>query len=170
MSNAKSLSDEQIKTIQDWADAGDGLPEIQQKLGSELDFKVTYLETRFLLEDLKIELKPEPVPEPEEEPEAEPEPQPEQEVPGDAPSEDAAAEIPTDDGPAETVTVTIDTVLRPGAIVSGRATFSGGNAIAWWLDQTGQLGMDADGDFKPSETQLMAFQRELQKTIQESGL
>ena len=167
MSTAKSLSEEQIAKIQEWADAGTDLSDIQKLLGSELDVRVTYLETRFLLDDLGIEIAKEPEPEPEPEVEEAPEAAGE-EGPGD-PEADLPAESALDG--AATATVTIDTVQRPGAIVSGRVTFDGGESAAWWLDQMGRLGMDTDNtDFKPSESQLMEFQRELQRAIQEKGL
>lgn len=161
MSTAKSLTDEQIATIQQWADDGAELSEIQQRLSAEFELKFTYLETRFLLEDLKIELKPAEVPEPEKE---------EEKVP-----EEAAEEtLPTDENPVVTgseCAVTIDTVLRPGALISGRASFAGGDTASWWLDQAGRLGMDPmNAEFKPTEEQMRAFQIELQRTIQESGM
>ena len=65
----------------------------------------------------------------------------------------------------------MDTVLRPGAIISGRVDFGGGNTAAWWLDQMGRLGMDAgDPAFRPNESQMTAFQSELRAVIQKSGL
>ncbi|MCB1206456.1 MAG: hypothetical protein KDN18_19515, partial [Verrucomicrobiae bacterium] len=67
MSKAKSLTEEQIAQIRSWAESGDGVPEIQKKLREEFEMRVTYLETRFLLEDLKIELLPTPEPEPKKE-------------------------------------------------------------------------------------------------------
>lgn len=156
MSKAKSLSEEQISKIQSWADAGDGVPEIQKKLRDEFEIRITYLETRFLLEDLKIDLLPTPEPEPE------PKPAPEEATPG----EDV-------DAPGETggqVKVTVDQVLRPGAIISGKADFGGGKTASWWLDQMGRLGLDmADPEFRPSEEQAIAFQGELRKVIQRSG-
>ena len=67
--------------------------------------------------------------------------------------------------------VSVDTVLRPGAIISGRVDFGGGKTAAWWLDQMGRLGMDAsDPTFRPDEAQMIAFQSELRKVIQKSGL
>ena len=121
MSNPKSLTDEQVSQIRAWAEEGDGLPEIQKKLREDFELRVTYLETRFLLEDLKIELKPEPEPEPE--------PKKAEEV-----SEDGApdlGEATNDEAPAAgAVKVTVDQVLRPGAIVSGKADFGGGQIAA----------------------------------------
>ncbi len=166
MSIAKSLSAEQITQIQAWADEGDGISEIQKKLRDDLEMRVTYLETRFLLEDLKIELKPTQVPEPEPEPETETGAG-ETEAQADAGLDhDAAGEGPENVG----VKVTLDAVLRPGAIISGKADFGGGNISSWWLDQSGRLGMDpGDPAFRPSEEQLIAFQSELRAVIQKSG-
>ncbi len=153
MSNPNSLTDEQISRIQSWADAGDGVPEIQRKLREEFELRVTYLETRFLLEDLKIELKPTPEPEPEPEKPAEEESELEEEAP--------------DEG---VVKLTVDQVLRPGALLSGKADFGGGQVVSWWLDQMGRLGMDAsDPGFRPSEEQARSFQAELSRVLRRSG-
>ncbi|MEM6279731.1 MAG: hypothetical protein AAF733_09650 [Verrucomicrobiota bacterium] len=157
MSTAKSLTDDQIATIRNWADQGDELSDIQKKLADEMEVRITYLETRFLLEDLKIELKPieEPKSEPEEGIAEKAIPEPEESL-TEEPS-------PADE---EEVSVTIDQVLRPGALISGQAMFAGGKSMAWWLDQMGQLGVDpSDPDFRPSEAQLRTFQIKLQQTI-----
>lgn len=160
MSTAKSLTEEQIAIIRQWAEEGAELSDIQRKLGAEMEIKVTYLEVRFLLEDLKIELKPIAVPEPEKEDEPE-----EVSDTGEMGPEDG---MPAADGE---VSVTVDTVLRPGALISGRAVFSGGQSAAWWLDQAGRLGMDpSDPDFRPNEEEMRSFQIALQRTIQESGM
>jgi len=162
MSSPKSLSPEQISQIQAWADEGDGFPEIQKKLRDDFEIRITYLETRFLLEDLKIELKPAPVAEPEPEVVADEAPA------GDEPVEDG--NLPDDDGTG-TAKVSIDALLRPGAIISGKVDFGGGNIASWWLDQMGRLGMDPmENGFRPSESQVLAFQDELRAVIQKSGL
>ncbi|MDF1826602.1 MAG: hypothetical protein P1U68_18305 [Verrucomicrobiales bacterium] len=161
MSTAKSLTDEQIAMIRQWADDGAELSDIQKRLSEEFEIKFTYLETRFLLEDQKIELKPKEVPEPVQEEDS---------------SEDEAVEAENveEDDPVvigSEVAVTIDTVLRPGALISGQASFAGGDRAAWWLDQEGRLGLDpASPEFRPTEDQMRAFQIELQRTIQESGM
>ncbi len=167
MSNPKSLTDDQVSQIRQWAEAGDGVPEIQKKLREECGLRVTYLETRFLLEDLKIELKPTP------EPEA-PKPAEEDEegnVKGGA-EEDAEGAFLEEDaaGAGGAVTVTVDALLRPGALVSGKADFGGGQVASWWLDRMGRLGLDApDPNFRPTEEQAIAFQDELRKTLQKGG-
>jgi len=162
MSLAKSLTEEQIATIQSWADGGDGLSEIQSKLGSELEAKVTYLETRFLLEDIGVELKKEPEPEPE--------PETEEEV-GQDDSADSEALPESGDASGGELSLTIDKLQRPGAIISGKVTFAGSESATWWLDQMGQLGFEPENEaFSPTPEQMMAFQRELQAKIQQSGL
>lgn len=154
MSIAKSLSKEQVSRIQAWAGSGDGVPEIQRKLREEFEIRVTYLETRFLLEDLKIELLPTPEPEPEKA----------------DPDEEDFSEGENEAEPDGAVKVTVDQVLRPGAILSGKADFGGGQVASWWLDQLGRLGLDAsDPEFRPSEEQARSFQTELRNVIQKSG-
>jgi len=157
MSNPKSLTDDQVSRLREWAEAGDGVPEIQKKLREEFDLRVTYLETRFLLEDLKIELKPTPEPEP-----AKPE-----ETGAEEADEESDASA---DGAGGGVALTVDSVLRPGAIISGKADFGAGQVATWWLDQMGRLGLDApDPAFRPSEEQAIAFQNELRKVLRKSG-
>ena len=157
MSTSKSLSEEQISQIKTWVEEGDGFSEIQRKLRDDFHVRITYLETRFLLEDLKIELKPVPVPVVEEP----------VEDPGTDLEADPAGE-PDAEGYAK---VTMDALLRPGAIISGKVDFGGGHTAAWWLDQMGRLGMDAsDPTFKPSDAQMLTFQSELRLLIQRNGL
>lgn len=156
MSTAKSLTEEQIATIKAWADDGDGLSDIQRKLADELEVKITYLETRFLLEDLKIEIKPVEVPEPEANEEEEPE------------EEEAVSEEEAEPAGEGSVSVTVDKVQRPGAIVSGKVSFGLGKSASWWLDQMGRLGFEPDQEgFTPSEEEAIAFQQQLQQVLQQ---
>jgi len=153
MSTAKSLTPEQIATIKAWAERGDGFSDIQKALGTEWGIRVTYLETRFLLEDLKIELLPVPEPEEEKKPEE------------DSADGDGSTEVANP--PA---TVTIDALLKPGALVSGKVTFASGGTTSWWLDQHGRLGMDRlDPTFQPKEEEAAAFQDQLRIVLKKRG-
>ena len=63
------LTEDQITTIKSWIESGDDLGKIQNQINESFDINLTYLETRFLLSDLKIELdeeeeEQEPVDEP----------------------------------------------------------------------------------------------------------
>ncbi len=100
-----SLTDDQKAAISKWIGDGANLSEIQKRLKEEFQISLTYLETRLLADDLKLALK---------EPErpVEPPPLPIQEkTPATTPGK---------------VSVTIDQITRPGAMISGRATFSDG--------------------------------------------
>ncbi len=50
------LTEDQITTIKSWIESGDDLGKIQNQINESFDINLTYLETRFLLSDLKIEL------------------------------------------------------------------------------------------------------------------
>lgn len=173
MSAADSLTKDQIARIQSWADEGDGLSEIQRKLDEEFEIKVTYMDLRFLIEDIGVTLKPDEPEQAKEEPDEE------------ATSLESAAEDlnaieesdPLDDGADDSAdgdagaTVTVDELQRPGMVASGKVTFSGGKSMGWYLDQLGRLGLEPgpDPDFRPSEDQMMAFQQGLQETLQKKG-
>ena len=56
------LDDAQKKTVIGWIEQGLKLAEIQKKLGTEMGLNPTYMEVRFLVDDLKVIPKdPEPV-------------------------------------------------------------------------------------------------------------
>ena len=153
------LTEEQKETITRWADEdGINLGDIQRRLKTELGINVTYLETRFLLEDHGIELKP-PAPQ------AEDEPDPKAEL-------NEVEAMLADDEPDPTplaggkVTVTVDTVTVPQAMVSGKVMFSDGESALWYIDQMGRLGLDpSTPGYRPSEPDILAFQQELQRAM-----
>ncbi len=158
------MSEEQVAQIQGWADEGASLSEIQRRLNSEMGIKVTYMEVRFLVDDLGIQLKPD-------EPET-----PEAEEEDDEPTADSETDEDVLDAEPELVdgggkvTVTISELQRPGAIVSGRVTFADGKSADWWMDQMGRLGMNPDDPaHRPSESDMMGFQQELQRVAREKG-
>lgn len=51
------LSDEQKAQVKDWVATGESLSGIQQRLDEEFGIKMTYMETRFLVEDLEVDLQ-----------------------------------------------------------------------------------------------------------------
>lgn len=89
------------------------------------------------------------------------------------PAEDFAAEgsLPAGaPGAAGGVTVEIDRITRPGTVVSGAVTFSDGVSGKWALDQYGRLMLDTGTPgYKPSQTDVQDFQRELQMQLQRHG-
>jgi hypothetical protein len=154
-----TLTDEQKTAVAGWIEAGAGLSEVQKRLREEFQLPLTYLDTRLLIDDLKMMPKdPEPdlPPKP-----AEPEPG----LPGDE-----ALPLPPDAGAPGKLQVTIDQIMKPGAMISGRVTFSDGEKAAWYMDQTGRLGLDATTlGYRPSEKDVLAFQVELQRLARTQG-
>ncbi|MBN1676781.1 MAG: hypothetical protein JXR37_37400 [Kiritimatiellae bacterium] len=161
------LSAEQKTRIAQWAGKGCALSEIQKNLSEEFGLAITFMDLRFLLLDLGIDLKEKPKKpaEPadlsnapsEEEPDADEFPEP--------PLPSAA-----DDLGGGSVTVGIDTVTQPGAIVNGTVTFSDGTKARWALDQLGRLAIDAGRPgYRPPPQDLAAFQNQLRHELQKRG-
>ena len=149
------LDEAQKKTVAQWINDGLKLSEIQNRMEKELGLRMTYLEVRMLVDDLKLKPKdPEPPAPPKE-------PVPEQ------PAETAEEPV----GVPGSVKVTVDQIARPGALVSGKVKFSDGKGAEWFLDQTGRLGIvPPEKGYKPSEQDLQAFNVELQTEFQKLGL
>jgi len=160
-----NLTEEQRQRVAAWIAQGAKLGEIQNRLASELGIKLTYMETRFLVDDLKLVPK-----DPEPPKAAEPaagktplatKPVPEEEAEGDE------ASLPPGGGK---VSVTVDQVMRPGAIVSGKVKFSDGQTADWYLDQMGRLGVvPKQQGYKPSQADVQDFQMALQQEMSRAG-
>jgi hypothetical protein len=149
-----NLNEEQKKRVSGWIAEGLKLADIQKRLETEFQLKLTYLESRLLIDELKLVPK-----------DAEPPPQPK---PVDPQPPIAEKEVPAVPG---AVSVKVDTVTRPGAVVSGKVTFSDGNGADWYLDQMGRLGLvPGQQGYRPSPTDLQTFQEQLQQELQSFGL
>lgn len=154
------LTAEQQKQVEAWAEAGATLNDIQTRLKSDFAITLTYLEARMLMMDVGVRIK--------DKPKADPVP----EVPAAAssPAEDPAldADLPMDE-PEPTppqggvgVSVTADRVAVPGAIASGKATFSDGKTATWYVDQFGRLGVKAsEPGYKPPPQDIPLFEQQL---------
>lgn len=162
------LDDAQKQKVQEWITAGLKIAEIQNKLASECGLSLTYMDVRFLVDDLKLMPK-DPVPPKAPEP-AQPASQPSVAAPGGVAGEE---EFPEDALPPDTtgsVKVEVDTLARPGAIVSGNVTFSDGKTATWYLDQTGRLGfVPKEQGYRPPAPDLQEFQILLQRELQKLG-
>jgi len=153
-----TLTDEQKAAVAAWLGAGAGLSEVQKRLREEFQISLTYLDTRLLVDDLKITIKD---PEPEPKPASLAEPPP---LPGDE------ALPPPFPGVGGKVELTIDQITRPGAMISGRVIFSDGEKAGWYMDQSGRLGLDATTPgYRPTEKDVLAFQVELQRLARAQG-
>jgi hypothetical protein len=68
------------------------------------------------------------------------------------------------------VSITVDQVMRAGAVVSGKVQFSDGKSAEWYLDQFGRLGLvPKETGYKPSQQDLMEFQAILQGELARHG-
>jgi hypothetical protein len=183
-----SLSTEQKQTVSAWVAAGDNLSAVQKKLRDEFKISMTYMEVRFLVDDLGLELKnaapkadtsdvsktPAPFPSADHEQTAHDDlpvegddALPEDGLPEEGVPADPAAQPPAGE---TNVTIELDRIVRPGTMVSGTVTFSDGVSGNWGLDQYGRLMLDAaQKGYKPSAADVQAFQRELQAQLQKQG-
>jgi hypothetical protein len=158
-----NLDEVQKQKVTGWIKEGLKLSEIQSNLASEFGIHVTYMEVRFLVDDLKLTPKDQLAVPPEKK--VLPAKGKEQGAPlgAQAPAADEAA--------SSGVSVTVDNVTRPGAVVSGSVTFSDGNVAQWYLDQFGRLGLAPQQQgYKPSAADLEAFQIQLHNELQNAGL
>lgn len=147
-----SLTDSQKTTVSTWIADGKSLAEVQGLLREEFSISMTYMEVRFLVDDLNIVF-------------TEPEPEVTKDV-------DAQAEVPelAEIQPAG-VTVDVDAIPRPGALVNGSVVFSDGVKLGWQLSSTGQLGLipGDDADYRPNPEDLQNFQDQLQDVLRQKG-
>ncbi len=162
------LTAEQKQKVATWIEAGAKLSDIQQRMGEEFEIRMTYMEARFLMDDLKLSIKEAVVAEPVA-PAADPGPGPEA-IPNGFPDEPEAGSLPAPVGGGGVV-VKLDTITRPGAMVSGTVTFSDGKGAAWYLDQTGRLGMTPDVEnYRPTPADVEQFQRALEQQLAKLGI
>ncbi len=169
-----NLDEAQRAKVAEWISEGLKLSEIQNRIGTELGVRLTYMEVRLLVDDLKLTPKDaEPLPVSPLTADANPPPSArgnkKQPAAGRAdrkqPTPAAAAEPPQ-----AGVLVTVDQLARPGALVSGKVTFSDGVSADWQLDQTGRLGLiPKQPGYRPSAEDVSDFQAALETELSKLG-
>ena len=167
-----NLDEAQRKKVAQWVAEGLKLSEIQNRLDSELGLRMTYIEVRFLVDDLKLTPKDaEPA-----KAAASPLTAPGGAAPAAAPSgagpRGAAKAKPAEPAaPAGGVSVSVDHLARAGAVVSGKVTFSDGNRAEWHLDQMGRLGLVPEKQgYRPPASDVQQFQVALDAELSKMGL
>ncbi|MEJ0090288.1 MAG: hypothetical protein WDM80_11170 [Limisphaerales bacterium] len=153
-----NLDDTQRQMVAKWISEGAKLAEIQKRL-LELGVKLTYMEVRFLVDDLKLTPK-------------DPEPPKVIAPPAADPAKLTAETIPAPEGtlPPSAVSVSVDQLTKPGTMISGKVTFSDGQLADWYLDQTGRLGVVPKvAGYKPSAADVQDFQLALQQEVAKLG-
>ena len=159
------LTDEQKLKIAAWIEEGAKPADVQARLEKEFEIRLTYMEVRFLIDDLKVMPK-DPMP-------AEPAPAaevaPDAAAPAEAPAPAAPDEVLPPPGGGK-VNIKVDELVRPGAMISGKATFSDGKTAEWYLDQFGRLGMvPPEPGYRPPEADVAEFQMSLEKELMKLG-
>ena len=168
-----NLDDAQKKKVTEWIAQGLKLSEIQKRLGDELGLRLTYMEARLLVDDLKLMPKDTERPKPLELSGKQADQGMNAPVAGVEPSEETGESLLEEELPnagAGKVKVKVDQIARPGAVASGSVTFSDGNTASWYLDQFGRLGLAPQKQgYKPPATDLQEFQVELQNELAKMG-
>lgn len=168
------LTPEQKQTVAAWIAAGASIADVQRRLQQELEVALTYMDTRFLIDDLNLNLVDKRPPAPPPSPTDSAALQGQAELVDDADPYPAESDALADDlgaaaGPGN-VKVEVDRLTRPGTVVSGTVTFSDGNSGKWALDQMGRLVFEsAKPDYRPSPDDLQTFQAELSRQLQKQG-
>jgi hypothetical protein len=157
-----TLTPEQTKAVSDWVAAGDSLHLVQKKLSDQFKVSMTYMDVRFLVDDLNLQLK-------------DPEPKADANDVGKA-GKGPAAPLPAqgsedamDQAPSSGVRVTVDkTNLNPNAMATGTVTFPDGVTGKWMVDVQGRPGLVdvSKPGYRPSAADAQAFMQELSMALQ----
>jgi hypothetical protein len=68
------------------------------------------------------------------------------------------------------LSISVDQVPAPGAMLSGYARFPSGAKAHWFLDEMGRLGLDPElGTGKPTPQDMQEFSTELRRMLQQTG-
>jgi len=187
-----SLTPEQKQTVATWVAAGDNLSAIQKKLSEQFKISMTYMDVRFLVDDLDLSLKDAapkvdtndvskaqpaakgkpPAPKT---PAAAGEPAiADQDLPADLEDGELAEDpnaFPEEPIPGNVVVEVNKVNLIPGALASGTVTFSDGVTADWIVDNQGRPGFTkvSQPGYRPSPQDGQAFMQELSAALQKQG-
>lgn len=167
------LMDNQKEQVRAWLNQGASLSDVQKNLKTEFGISMTYMDVRLLVLEMNATVKDKPEPKPmpppppatkthtiEEEPSPYDEPLDDESLPPE--SEDQAA------GP--NVQMTLDTLVVPGAMVSGNVVFTDGTKARWLIDQQGRFGVDPEvPGYRPTPEDMQMFQMLLRAELQRKG-
>jgi hypothetical protein len=164
-----NLTDEQRQHVAAWIAQGAKLSEVQNRLAEEFGLKLTYMDTRFLVDDLKLTPK-DPEPPKVVAPPVAAKPLTTTPV-AEAAVAGAALGAVTGAAPvASKVSVSVDQITQPGSLISGKVKFSDGQDASWYLDQSGRLGLaPKQPGYKPTPADVQDFQLALQQEVAKLG-
>ena len=143
-------NDERKPIVKQLLAEGRSLSEILDYLHKEKNDSITYLELRLLLSEMPDAMLPEKE-----------SPKPSTRAPT------APAQPATSTGG---LSISVDQMPAPGAMLSGYARFSSGAKAHWFLDAMGRLGLEPElGSGKPTEADVKEFTAQLRRLLQQAG-
>jgi hypothetical protein len=168
-----TLTPEQKNSVSQWIAAGDNLYAVQKKLADQFKISMTYMDVRFLVDDLNLELK-DPAPKVDTSDVSKGAPAaPEKKGFIDKAKEKlglaGGGEGDEEPLPAGGVSVTVDKVaLHPSAMASGTVSFPDGVTGRWIVDLQGRPGITevSKPGYRPSAADAQAFMQELSAALQ----
>lgn len=147
------LTDSQKETVSDWITQGKSLAEVQRLLRKEFSISLTYMDVRFLVDDLNIA--------------------PNETQADEADETDEKVEEPevVEEGLSHSVSIEVDAISPPGALMSGSATFSDAVTLGWQLMSNGQLGLIPGDtpDYRPSSEDMQDFRVQMDGILHKKG-
>ena len=167
------LSQEQIDAVREWVAQDAGISEVQKRLVEKFGVNMTYMDVRFLIDDIGAELhdKSEPKPAAESSAVAKESAQAggddaENGVEGMAGDGAAGAGADAAQAGAGSVKVSLSPIQRPGTLAGGDVVFSDGEKAEWFVDQMGRLSLSAQTQgYRPSQSDIIEFQTQLQNLL-----
>jgi len=163
------ITEDQKATVKKLIEEGCGLQDIQNRLNTEHKLSLTYMDVRFLLLDLGLSVKEKATPKAAELDITKAKAAKAVPPPADGVAEEVFEDEDAPVGPGG-VSIEIDRIKRPGALVSGSVTFSDGVKSNWSLDQFGRLALEGGKEgYRPSKSDIQAFQQELTRLLQSRG-
>lgn len=158
---------EQLQQVTQWVVEGATLSDIQSRLSKDFGISMTYMDVRFLVDDLGVVLVDKPEPK---------SPEPTENVSASVPAAPSDSENILADGAtsaaasANKVSVVVDTLARPGASISGKVTFSDGQSAEWYVDEMGRPGLvPTTPGYRPTNDDIRAFQTLLDAEFRKLG-
>jgi len=144
-----SISPDVRAALEQSIQAGATLSQIQTQLTQALAKPITYMEARFILDDLGLSLIEKEV----------------HHTPILNSSPDQTGNDPAHCA-SSSVTVDVDPVQRLGTLASGRVTFKDGQSASWQIDEYGRLGIiPSQAGYRPSTEDMVEFQKRLQSIL-----
>ena len=139
-----SLSETQQASIREWVQAGASISDVQKRIQSDFDLRMTFMDVRMLLLDLDAELQEE---------------------------EKVVVEPKVEAKAAGGVSVEVDRLVQPGALASGDVSFSDGVTAKWMLGQDGRLALEASKEgYQPIQEDVQEFQNQLREKLKHMGM